>query len=46
MQICVDLVSYTCEIIIVGKGNHKKLGHILDFCDFRLGLMSKIVAFL
>ena len=31
MQICVDLVSYTCEIMIVGKWNHKKLGPILIF---------------
>ena len=46
MQICIDLVSYTYEIMIVGKGYHKKLGPIPDFCDFRLRLMSKIAAFL
>ena len=38
--------SYTCEIIIFGKGCYKKLGHILNFCNIRLKLMSKIVAFL
>ena len=46
MQVYVDLVSYTCEIIIVRKGGHKNLGPILDFCDFQLGLMSKIAAFI
>ena len=43
MQICVDLWSYTCEIIIVGKCFYKKLGPILDFCNFRLELISKLL---